>query len=91
MVLFLFFFFFCLAKLDYSTGFCLHWYSRVESGDKGRLVDFSQMKAKGKEPEEKVEFLGKFFKFYGRLLNCRFSRVTGLASFSTGAVPGTFT
>lgn len=56
--------FFSLAKLDYSiTGFCLHWYHRVESGDKGGLVYVSEMKEKGKEPEKEVEFLGKFSNF----------------------------
>lgn len=53
-----------LAKLDYSvTGFCLHWYLRVESVYKGGLVYVSEMKEKGKEPEKEVEFPGKFSSF----------------------------
>lgn len=55
---------FPLAKLDYSlTGFCLHWYHRVESSDKGGLVHASEMKEKGKGPEKEVAFLGNFSGF----------------------------
>lgn len=46
-----------LAKLDYATtGFCLHWYHRVESNDKGWLVDVSQMKEKAKRLKKKWNF-----------------------------------
>lgn len=52
-------------------------------------MDFSQVKAKGKEPESGIS--REIFQFLGRLLSCRFSGVTELASFSTGAVPRIFT
>lgn len=53
---------FSVAKLDYSlTGFCLRWYHRVESSNKGGLLHVSEMKEKG--PGKEVEFLGKSSSF----------------------------